>query len=61
MISDILSQAVIDMGRWLEEQPAAYAETKPRIEILIGQMKAMQRELDMPPPAPTKPNDPSGQ
>ena len=46
MISDILSDAVYELERYLDEMPTAYATMRDRLLVLIEQMDAIRRELD---------------
>jgi hypothetical protein len=53
MISDILSQAVIDMREYMAKLPDLYVGKKgtPLLLALIETMDAMRRVLDTPPHA----------
>lgn len=53
MISDILSDAVSELRRYMQEQPEVYADTKHMIDPLINHMDALRAFLDSRQPAMT--------
>ena len=51
MISDVLSDTVAEMRRYLAEFPECYdGEVRPHLDKLIADMEAMRIKLDTPPP-----------
>jgi hypothetical protein len=49
MISDVLSDAVKEMRRYLAESRCYDGEIRSRLEKLVADMDAMRAELDTPP------------
>jgi len=49
MISDVLSDAAIDIKEYLEELPDVYETVKPEILEVLKAMEKMRITLDAPP------------
>lgn len=48
MISDVLSDAGDQIERYLDDQPAMYADCLDEVLTVLAAMRALQRKLDNP-------------
>lgn len=53
MISDVLSESIIEINEYLEAFPEVYKNTKKKIKRLLKEMEILRIELDTPPEWPS--------